>query len=406
MLAVPQNESPAGPRHLVNLENIPQVLRDREQWVVWHLGKPDATGKRPKLPLVRESEALLTGSNWPRYPDRWWSFEKAIAILDSGKRCQVRNINTKYRNDHPNEPVRYFPVTSVELAGIGLALRCDVNPPGQILLAFDVDDHSPDHRLQLVKDGRIHNPIARDLVERLNSYCEITPSGHGFRVLCLVPSLPPGIGPGVTDNVKYHNLGVEIFAGNKFITVTGNHAAGTPTDIKLQSIDKVASHLSLESRTVCGSAVKPQRIESNRHNFLKKQAKKLVSGCWISDRELLLSCLMHLRDTWCQLPETVPDREVESIVEWALMRCYPDPLWQGNDSYLASSLLDSDQKYAAGWRGEFTLFDGDFARAYDYVIERLLKSCGNDPDQAGRIYQSSPLYKIVEAQLPDHIKNA
>ena len=194
MLAVPQNESPAGPRRSVNLENIPQVLRDRKQWVVWHLGQPDATGKRPKLPLVRESEALLTGSDWTRYPERWWSFEKVLAILNARKRCKVRNIKTKYKNEHPNEPLRYFPVTSVELAGIGLALRYDVNPPGQILVAFDVDDHSPDHRLQLVKDGRIHNPIARDLVERLNSYTEVTPSGYGFRVLCLVPSLPSVIG--------------------------------------------------------------------------------------------------------------------------------------------------------------------------------------------------------------------
>jgi hypothetical protein len=362
----------------VQLEKIPQVLRDRKQWVVWQLGQVDATGKRPKLPLVRGSDSRLTGLEWPKYPERWWTFDGASAVLSQ----------------------------KPWLAGIGMALRYDVNPSGQILVAFDVDDHSPDHRLQLVREGRIFNPTAKDLVERLNSYCEITPSGNGFRVLCLVPSLPPGIGPAVTDGVRYHNLSLEIFVGNKFITVTGKHITDTPTDIRIQALDKVAASLTFESTTTNGEGTKPQRIESGRHNFLKRQAKKLVSGCWILDPELLVTCLMHLRDTWCEEPESVPDREVESIADWAVMKCAPDPLWQGNDSYLASSIFDSDSKYAAGWRGDFAPFGGDYISAYNYVVDKLLKACGNDPNQTERIYQSSPLYKIVEAQLPDHIKNA
>jgi hypothetical protein len=369
--------SPTTPQRDLEFENIPQVLRDRNQWVVWHLGQ-DATGKPTKLPLVRRSDSHLTGLEWPKYPERWSTFDGARAIL----------------SQRPS------------LAGIGMALRYDVNPPGQILVAFDVDDHSPDHRLQLVRDGRIFNPTACDLVERLNSYCEITPSGHGFRVLCLVHSLPTGISPGVTDDVRYHNLGLEIFVGNKFITVTGKHAVSTPTDIPLQSLDRVAASLTFNSRTANGEGTRPRRIESGRHNFLKRQAKKLVSGCWILDTELLVTCLMHLRDTWCEDPEGVPDREVESIADWALIKCSPDPLWQGNDSYLASNLFDSDPKYAAAWRGDFAQFGGNPKSADDYVVERLLKSCSNDAEQALRIYQSSPLYRIVEAQLPDHIRNA
>ena len=96
-------------------------------------------------------------------------------------------------------------------------LRHDVNPPGQILVAFDVDDHTPDQRLELVRDGKIRNPFARDLVERLDSYCEITPSGYGFRILCLVPSLPPGIGIAVTEGKYRGNLNCEIFAGNNLL---------------------------------------------------------------------------------------------------------------------------------------------------------------------------------------------
>ncbi len=131
-----------------------------------------------------------------------------------------------------------------------------------------------------------------------------------------------------------------------------------------------------------------------------------MTACWISNRELLVSCLLHLRDTYCEKPETLPDREIEAIADWALLRCFPDPLWQGNDSYLAANLCGSDPKYAAGWRGDLAAFDGDVVAAYNYVSDRLLKACANDPDQTVRIYQSSPLFSIVESQVPDHIKNA
>ena len=376
----------------IQFDKIPQQLRDRQQWVLWYLGKTDEAGKRPKVPLVRESAQFLTSHEWSRHADRWWNFERAAAILNSKKRCPVVNPHSKY---------------TVEPAGVGIVLRHDVNPPGQILVAFDVDDHTPNHRLELVRNGKIHNPFARDLVERLDSYCEITPSGYGFRVLCLVPSLPPGVGPGVTEDVKYHNnLSLEIFVGNKFITVTGNHVTGTPTDTKLQSIETLAANLTFNSKTLSDRGGKPQRIESGRHNFLKRQAKKLVTACWISNRELLVTCLVHLRNTWCEESETLPDREIEAIADWALLRCNPDPLWQGNDSYVAANLFSSDPKYAAGWRGDLTAFNNDVVAAYNYVSDRLLKACGNDPDQTIRIYQSSPLYSIVESQVPDHIKNA
>src|SRR5262249_20203699 len=95
------------------------------------------------------------------------------------------------------EPPRYNSF-QVDLAGIGVALRHDINPPGKILVAFDIDDHDPEHKRPLVSEGRIIDPIARNLVERLASYTEITPSGFGLRVLCLVPALPPG------DSADHH----------------------------------------------------------------------------------------------------------------------------------------------------------------------------------------------------------
>jgi primase-polymerase (primpol)-like protein len=73
----------------VHFENIPQALRDRQQWVLWYLGKPDEAGKRPKVPLVRESDQSLTAFEWSKHSNRWWSFEHAAAILNRKKRCPV-----------------------------------------------------------------------------------------------------------------------------------------------------------------------------------------------------------------------------------------------------------------------------------------------------------------------------
>ena len=135
-------------------------------------------------------------------------------------------------------------------------------------------------------------------------------------------------------------------------------------------------------------------------------AAKFVKAHWITNRDMLFKYLQYLKDAWCNEPKTLPDREIANITDWALARCVPDPLWQGNDSHLASSLLDSDPKYAAGRRGELAAFNGNVVAAYNYVSDKLLRACGNDPDQTIRIYQSSPLYSIVESQVPDHLKNA
>jgi len=63
---------------------------------------------------------------------------------------------------------------------------------------------------------------AKELVQELDSYTEVSPSGTGYHVL-LEGSLPEG------GNRKGQ---VEMYEASRFFTVTGDHVEGTPQEIK------------------------------------------------------------------------------------------------------------------------------------------------------------------------------
>lgn len=69
-------------------------------------------------------------------------------------------------------------------------------------------------------------PWAVEVVRALDSYCEISPSGKGLRVF-VACQLEGG-------DWNNHDVGIEVYGGSapRFLTVTGRHFKGTPTDIR------------------------------------------------------------------------------------------------------------------------------------------------------------------------------
>lgn len=64
--------------------------------------------------------------------------------------------------------------------------------------------------------------MAEDIVEKMNSYTEFSPSGTGVRIVCKASSLSYDTGRYYINNQK---LGLEIYAAGvtkKFCTLTGN----------------------------------------------------------------------------------------------------------------------------------------------------------------------------------------
>jgi putative DNA primase/helicase len=108
-----------------------------------------------------------------------------------------------------------------ELAGIGYVLVEDNH-----IVGFDFDHcRNPD-------TGEI-DPWALELIRRLDSYTEVSPSGCGIRVWTY--------GTFVDEKQGRKSGDVEMYRGQRYLTLTGCHLEGTPTTIerRQEAIDAI-----------------------------------------------------------------------------------------------------------------------------------------------------------------------
>lgn len=160
----------------LDLVNIPKELIDRPQWVCWKRKRKD-NGKLDKIPIDPHTGQNASHSN----PETWGTFVQAI---------------TRYRDD--------------KLAGIGYVFSQD-DP----FCGIDLDDcRNPE-------SGNIET-WAREIIQALGSYTEVSQSGKGVHVIGKA-SLPGG------GRKKEH---VEIYDRLRFFCVTGQHVDGTAKEIK------------------------------------------------------------------------------------------------------------------------------------------------------------------------------
>lgn len=168
-------------------EAVPQELRERRQWVVWRLeprkARKDGTaGKPQKVPYTPGTGRKADATD----PDTWRSFEDALATLATG-------------------------LANGQWQGIGYVLSA-----GDPFVGVDLDQCRHE-------TGEWSRP-ARVWMTRLNSYSEVSPSGTGIRIF-VRGTLPE---PGRRDATR----GVELYAAEHFLTVTGQHIPGAPESIE------------------------------------------------------------------------------------------------------------------------------------------------------------------------------
>lgn len=195
----------------VRPENIPDWMKALDCWLVWRLEeRPDKNGKLKLTKVPYNAHNGRAGSSTD--PKTWSTFDNAMqAYLQGG------------------------------YDGIGFAL--EGAPP---LVGKDLD-HCRDP-----ETGAI-DPWAREIVERADSYTEITPSGTGLRVF-LHGTLPEG----------RRKMGdFEIYNTGRFLTVTGHHLPGTPTTINERTEAITAIHTDMVQRYEQEQALKKviERIE-------------------------------------------------------------------------------------------------------------------------------------------------
>ncbi|MCH7577961.1 MAG: AAA family ATPase [Chloroflexi bacterium] len=152
---------------------IPEELKELPQWVVWKYEEPD--GKPTKVPYTSTTRVKASTTD----PATWETYEKALAASGDWD-----GIGFVFTGDDP-------------FAGVDLD-HCRNSETGEI------------------------DPEVREIVGRLDSYTEVTPSGTGLHVICR-GALPPG-------GRKKGTL--EVYDCARYFTVTGRHLEGTPTTIE------------------------------------------------------------------------------------------------------------------------------------------------------------------------------
>jgi hypothetical protein len=176
-------------------DNIPASLKSRPRWCLWKW-KPvkikDGTTKDTKVPVHAYTY-------------------RPIDATDLGNGIEFAACLAQYKKNR-----------ATGAAGIGFLLGDGI---GGIDLDKVLDPTSRSFKVQW----------AQDAANLIDSYTEVSPSGRGVKILFHATSQDVL----ADDQVDIHNrlkmpddMQVEFYLENRFFTITGDHLAGTPTDIR------------------------------------------------------------------------------------------------------------------------------------------------------------------------------
>lgn len=149
--------------------NIPSDLKALRRWAPWKAIWNEERGKWDKVPYRPEGYGLSS-----MQPERWVSFDDAVRAFESGA--------GKY-------------------SGVGLVLTGLHDVVG-----IDLD--------RCIQNNRIAD-WAQEIIDSVDSYTELSPSGNGLRILARGT---------IPDDVQDNTVGIEVYNGHKgrFLTVTGD----------------------------------------------------------------------------------------------------------------------------------------------------------------------------------------
>lgn len=188
------------PDDLKVLENIPDALRDRDQWVCWHNGCrdchtacehvvdacPDCEGDISKIPDDPTTGRYAKSND----PKTWTDFKTAVAYHQSDD-TDTEGIGYMFAKDGP-------------------------------FVGLDLDG--------CVTDGALTGG-AWNVVNRLDSYTEGSPSGTGLHIIC--EGFLPDVGNRTTDVKGMKEL--ELYEQGRYFTFTGRHLEQSPETVERRS---------------------------------------------------------------------------------------------------------------------------------------------------------------------------
>lgn len=223
----------------VLLENLPDELTRIPRWVVWRYEWRDRWTKPPFQP--------------------------------NGKRAAVNRDSSL--NSFPTICAAY---ATGEFAGIGFALAKDGGHSG-----VDLDD------VRNPTTGELE-PVARAIVDALNSYTEVSPSGRGLRIFTRgaipIPQGKDGQKVKVKSRDEKSLVTIEAYNAGRYLTLTGQKLDGTPSEIN-ERTDELATFHALyftpkeRSNSLSVSPVSaPQSVQSLDDKTLVEKATRARNG--------------------------------------------------------------------------------------------------------------------------------
>ena len=182
----------------------PDELTTRPQWLVWRFVKKPGQDKPAKMPYYATTGNMR---GWPYGKPQDGQATEAQPQVDQGHPLDRENL------------VTYQDALDVcrgsKFDGIGFAFL-----PGDGLIGIDLD----------IKDDPEKQKRADAILAACGSWAEVSPSGKGLHIIV----------SGETETFKHNGIGIEVFCGRQFFTMTGNRIAGTPDTINLIAPDVLA----------------------------------------------------------------------------------------------------------------------------------------------------------------------
>ena len=187
----------------VDFNSVPEALKQRTAWVAWR--------------WILSAKKNATEKKWTKVPQYWAIWGRAETEVRND--AQSNNPNTWHCFEKVFTKLALYDELSDligcdQILGVGFVFEKSFGITG-----VDLDNcRDP-------ATGAIE-PWAMEIVHRLNSYTEVSPSGTGVKI-CLFANKP-----GPRCKRKDANGEIEIYDHFHFFTVTGNHLAGTPIDLQ------------------------------------------------------------------------------------------------------------------------------------------------------------------------------
>ncbi len=161
----------------VKIDAIPSTLRERRRWVAWKYLPRTGSGKPQKVPY----QARTGRKAWTTNPAHWCDFPEAFDALGSDS----------------YEGLGYVFAHGDGLVGVDLD-ACRDRDSGELTAA------------------------ASTLLADLNTYGEVSPSGTGVKLYAAGE---------IDRHGPKRRGGVEVYGGQQFFAVTGQHLNGTPHEV-------------------------------------------------------------------------------------------------------------------------------------------------------------------------------